>query len=73
MSDRDPEPVPPGDDAWRSFRCPVCGHTDEVAVPDGDTLRMRCGHCETPLEVEGKGAGTGKVSVHVAGDEPPGD
>lgn len=61
----------PGEAEWRSYRCPVCGHVDEVAVSEGGVLRIRCSHCEASLEVEGKRAGSGTVSVHVAPDEPP--
>lgn len=70
MSDPGPDAVPPREGAWRSYRCPVCGHADEVAVEEGRALRIRCDHCDASLEVEGGKAGSGKVSVHVASDDP---
>jgi len=62
----------PGAAEWRSYRCPVCGHADEVAVDEGDVLKIRCSHCDASLEVEGGRSGSGKVSVHVTDDGPPG-
>ncbi len=70
MSEPTSDAVPPGGSEWRSYRCPVCGHADEVAVPEGRTLRIRCSHCDASLAVEGGKEGSGKVSVHVAPDEP---
>ena len=56
------------DPEWRSYRCPVCGHADQVAMSGEKSLRIRCSHCETPLAVERRGSGE-RVSVHVARDE----
>lgn len=70
MNEPRPDAVPPGEAEWRSYRCPVCGHADEVAVPEGEVVRIRCSHCEASLKVEGGKRGSGKVSVHVASDDP---
>lgn len=43
--------------AWRSYRCPVCSHTDGVLLAGADAVLIRCSHCDTPLEVSGRGAG----------------
>ena len=72
MSEReDPSEAPEGGD-WRSYRCPVCGHADEVAVPDDEPLRIRCSHCETALQVERTGKASERVSVHVASEDGEG-
>lgn len=73
MRESSPDAVPPGESEWRSYRCPVCGHADEVAVPEGDVVRIRCSHCEASLEIEGGKAGSGKVSVHVAPESHSGE
>lgn len=57
------------DTRWRSYRCPVCGHADEVALSGEGSLRIRCSHCDTALAVEDRGSGE-RLSVQVAGDEP---
>lgn len=64
---------PPEGTDWRSYRCPVCGHADEVAVPAEESLLIRCSHCETALEVERGGEGSERVSVQVASEEPGAD
>lgn len=70
MSGRDERSDPPEGTDWRSYRCPVCGHADDVAVPADESLLIRCSHCETALEVERDQGGSERVSVHVAKDEP---
>lgn len=40
-----------GREGWRSYRCPVCGHTEGVGMGDRETLMTRCSHCETELEL----------------------
>ncbi len=42
---------------WLSYRCPVCSHTDGVVLEDADSVLIRCSHCDTPLEVTGRGTG----------------
>ena len=42
---------------WRSYRCPVCSHTDGVLLAGADAVLIRCSHCDTPLEVSVRGAG----------------
>lgn len=66
------EPDPPAGSDWRSYRCPVCGHADEVAVPEKGRLRIRCSHCDTPLAVERESEGAERVSVHVAEEDDGG-
>ena len=36
---------------WHTYRCPVCGHTDEVDLAEGVAGSIDCSHCGTPLEV----------------------
>jgi hypothetical protein len=42
---------------WRSYRCPVCSHTDGVLLAGADAVLIRCSHCDTPLEVSVRGGG----------------
>ena len=42
---------------WRSYRCPVCSHTDGVLLVGADAVLIRCSHCDTPLEVSARGGG----------------
>lgn len=42
---------------WRSYRCPVCSHTDGVLLAGADAVLIRCTHCDTPLEVSARGGG----------------
>lgn len=37
--------------AWHSYRCPVCGHTDEARLAGASEGQVSCSHCSTPLEV----------------------
>lgn len=69
MSERENRSDPPDDTDWRSYRCPVCGHADEVAVPADEALLIRCSHCDTALEVERTVGTSERVSVHVATDQ----
>jgi hypothetical protein len=43
--------------SWRTYRCPVCSHTDGVLLAGADEVLIRCSHCDTPLEVSGRGGG----------------
>lgn len=70
MNERESRSDAPEGSDWRSYRCPVCGHADEVAVPADETLLIRCSHCETALEVEQDPGATERVSVQVAKEEP---
>ena len=36
---------------WHTYRCPVCGHTDEVDLEAGVVRSIECSHCGTSLEV----------------------
>ena len=57
----------PGDD-WHTYRCPVCGHTDGVAMAGAPEATLRCSHCDTPLRVERRESLALKVTV---ADETP--
>ncbi|MDE2772290.1 MAG: hypothetical protein OXI46_01085 [Gemmatimonadota bacterium] len=37
--------------AWRSYRCPVCSHTDDVMLAGPDAVLVACSYCDTPLEL----------------------
>src|SRR5438477_12526620 len=43
--------------SWRSYRCPVCSHTDGVLLAGADEVLIRCSHCDTPLESSVRGGG----------------
>lgn len=68
MTERESRSEPPEGSDWRSYRCPVCGHSDEVAVPEGESLLIRCSHCDTALEVQRDPGASERVSVQVATD-----
>lgn len=44
--------TPRGRADWHVFRCPVCGHRDEVKLAELSGARIDCPHCETTLNVE---------------------
>lgn len=51
--------------AWRSYKCPVCSHSDGVLLAGADEVLIRCSHCDTPLAVGVRGGGqatTAKVA-----------
>lgn len=50
---------------WRSYRCPVCGHTDEVVIAPGASPRIQCSHCDALLEVALEKEGAESVSVRL--------
>ncbi|NJD19240.1 MAG: hypothetical protein FIA95_08180 [Gemmatimonadetes bacterium] len=54
------------DPEWHSYRCPVCGHTDEVALEDGPSSTVPCSHCTTPLEIVVRSPDQASVAVKVA-------
>ena len=43
--------------SWRSYRCPVCSHTDGVLLAGADEVLIRCSHCDTPLQISSGGGG----------------
>ena len=53
MEARDPSEAA----AWRSYRCPVCSHTEGVLLTGTDAALIRCSYCDTPLEVTARGGG----------------
>jgi transcription elongation factor Elf1 len=56
--------------AWRSYRCPVCGHTDGVLLTGADAVLIRCSHCDTPLEVSSRRRGqTADAKVTAPGQQ----
>lgn len=59
--DMNEESVPGGD--WRTYRCPVCSHTDGVSLAGTASVLIRCSHCDTPLEVARKDGGSVTVTV----------
>jgi transcription elongation factor Elf1 len=53
-----------------TYRCPVCGHRDEVSLDaDGGTRILTCSYCDTALEVSARGPDSVRFSVQVA-EEP---
>lgn len=52
--------------AWHSYRCPVCGHTDEVVLDAGLEGTVPCSHCATPLELLVHAPDREAVAVKVA-------
>ena len=50
---------------WRTYRCPVCSHSDGVSLAGTESVLIRCSHCDTPLEIARRSSG-GSVSVTVA-------
>lgn len=54
------------DTDWRSYRCPVCGHTDEVEISEGQSTRIPCSHCDALLEVTLNQERAESVSVQLA-------
>jgi transcription elongation factor Elf1 len=36
---------------WHMYRCPVCGHRDEIDLDAGMPAPVSCSHCEAELEV----------------------
>lgn len=51
---------------WRTYRCPVCGHTDHVADSGMASFLIRCSHCDTPLEIVVRPEDTRKVNAKIA-------
>jgi transcription elongation factor Elf1 len=51
---------------WHTYRCPVCGHADEVDLAEGVPGSIDCSHCGTPLEVEVLDRDAAAVGVKVA-------
>jgi phage/plasmid primase-like uncharacterized protein len=55
-----------GAPAWHSYRCPVCGHTDEVELGDEPEGTHPCSHCATPLDLLVRSSDQAAVAVKVA-------
>ena len=43
--------------SWRTYRCPVCSHTDGVLLAGADEVLIRCSHCDTPLQISVRAGG----------------
>jgi hypothetical protein len=56
MEAMDPSPAA-NTSSWRSYRCPVCSHTDGVLLAGADVVLIRCSHCDTPLQISVRGGG----------------
>ena len=53
-----------------TYRCPVCGHRDEVELDaEGGSRILTCSYCDTALEVSARGPDSVRFSVQVA-EEP---
>jgi len=50
MSTPRPTPVAREPSRWHMYRCPVCGHTDEIDVDAGSSVPVACSHCDAELE-----------------------
>jgi len=50
---------------WHTYRCPVCGHTDEVDMT-GSTGHVVCTHCATHLDLESRAPDAAAAAVKVA-------
>lgn len=64
MSGEPPAPEPP-----REYRCPVCGHVDDVELEGRGEIEIRCTHCETALLVHLRAPDDERLAVRLAGDE----
>jgi transcription elongation factor Elf1 len=51
---------------WHMYRCPVCGHADEVDLDAGEPAPVSCSHCEADLEVVARSAEEAAAAVKVA-------
>lgn len=62
------EPIEDGvaNGEWRTYRCPVCSHTDGVSLAGTEAVLIRCSHCDTPLEIRRKGGDSVAVTVSSA-------
>jgi transcription elongation factor Elf1 len=50
---------------WHMYRCPVCGHTDEIDLDAGTPAPISCSHCEAQLEVVVRSAEDAAATVTV--------
>lgn len=55
-----------GPAGWHSYRCPVCGHTDEVEFGGGSASTVSCSHCTTALELLVRSQEEAAVAVKVS-------
>lgn len=55
-----------GTGGWHTYRCPVCGHTDEIQLAGGAATTLPCSHCGTALDVVLRAPDEASVAVKVA-------
>ena len=53
---------------WHTYRCPVCGHTDEVDLVTGPVRAVTCSHCGTSLEVTARATDAAAAVVRVVNE-----
>jgi transcription elongation factor Elf1 len=54
-------------ETFGTYRCPVCGHGDGVAVDDeAQNGRIECSYCGAPLEISGRDPRSGRLNVRLA-------
>ncbi|GMV04293.1 MAG: hypothetical protein AMXMBFR53_05740 [Gemmatimonadota bacterium] len=51
---------------WHSYRCPVCGHTDEVELAGEAGGTIPCSHCGTSLDLVVRSPDEASLAVKVA-------
>jgi transcription elongation factor Elf1 len=55
------------EESVRTYRCPVCSHSDDVSLGGAEVVTIRCSHCDTALDVRPKGATSSAVTVAGSG------
>jgi transcription elongation factor Elf1 len=70
IPDKGPDQGGGSEEAWHSYRCPVCGHTDAVEETNQGPVIIPCTHCQTVLEVHVSSQGSERTTVHVHREEP---
>jgi DNA-directed RNA polymerase subunit RPC12/RpoP len=57
-----------GEQVYGTYRCPVCGHREEVEMgADEPARRIDCSYCNTALTVSPRGHDSVRFAVRVAG------
>jgi hypothetical protein len=57
---------------WHCYRCPVCGHMDEVELGREPSRAVACSHCTTVLDVAARSAQEAAAVATVAKWRLPG-
>ncbi|MGH7466346.1 MAG: hypothetical protein ACRENP_00010 [Longimicrobiales bacterium] len=56
-----------GEQLYGTYRCPVCGHREDVEMGAAENARMiDCSYCKTSLTVSPRGHDSVRFSVQVA-------